>query len=57
MTHVRVVEERHVVSVPRRHLRFAAAVGGLLMLMSAPARATTMVRMSDEALTLGLTRS
>jgi hypothetical protein len=34
-------------------LRFAAAVAGLLMLLSAPARATTMVRMSDEALTLG----
>ncbi len=34
-------------------LRFAAAVAGVLMLMSAPARATTMVRMSDEALTLG----
>jgi hypothetical protein len=34
-------------------LRFVAAVGALLMLLSSPARATTMVRMTDEALTLG----
>ncbi len=34
-------------------LRFAAAVTGLLLLLSAPTRATTLVRMSDEALTLG----
>jgi hypothetical protein len=34
-------------------LRFVAALGGLLLLLSSPARATTMVRMSDEALTLG----
>lgn len=33
-------------------LRIAAAVAGLLLLLSAPARATTLVRMSDEALTL-----
>ena len=35
-------------------LRFVAALAGLLLLLlSSPARATTMVRMSDEALTLG----
>ena len=34
-------------------LRAAAAVAGLLLLLSSPAPATTMVRMSDEALTLG----
>jgi hypothetical protein len=34
-------------------LRVAAAVAGLLLLLSSPAPATTMVRMSDEALTLG----
>ena len=33
-------------------LRIAVAVAGLLLLLSAPARATTLVRMSDEALTL-----
>ncbi|MEB2284599.1 MAG: matrixin family metalloprotease [Myxococcales bacterium] len=33
-------------------LRVAAALVGLLLLLSAPARATTLVRMSDEALTL-----
>jgi len=34
-------------------IRFAAAVAGMLLLLSSPARATTMVRMTDEALTLG----
>lgn len=34
-------------------IRVVAAVAGLLLLLSSPARATTMVRMSDEALTLG----
>ena len=34
-------------------LRFIAALAGVLLLMSSPARATTIVRMSDEALTLG----
>jgi len=34
-------------------LRFILAVAGILALMSSPVRATTMVRMSDEALTLG----
>jgi hypothetical protein len=33
-------------------IRFAAAVAGVLILLSSPARATTMVRMTDEALTL-----
>ncbi len=33
-------------------LRFAVALAGALLLLSSPARATTMVRMSDEALTL-----
>ncbi len=33
-------------------LRFVAALAGVLLLMSSPARATTMVRMTDEALTL-----
>ena len=33
-------------------LRIAVAAAGLLLLLSAPARATTLVRMSDEALTL-----
>ena len=34
-------------------LRFVAALTGTLLLLSSPARATTMIRMSDEALTLG----
>jgi len=34
-------------------LRFSAAILGLLILLSAPARATMMVRMSDESLVLG----
>ncbi|MEO6028406.1 MAG: matrixin family metalloprotease [Candidatus Binatia bacterium] len=34
-------------------LRFIAALAGVLLLLSSPARATTIVRMSDEALTLG----
>lgn len=34
-------------------LRFSAALLGLLILLSAPARATMMVRMSDESLVLG----
>lgn len=34
-------------------VRFLAAVVGVLLLLSSPSRATTMVRMSDEALTLG----
>src|SRR6185369_9043197 len=34
-------------------LRFIAALAGALLLLSSPARATTIVRMSDEALTLG----
>lgn len=34
-------------------LRFVAILAGLLLMLSAPARATTIVRMSDEALTLG----
>lgn len=34
-------------------LRFLAAVAGTLLLLSSPARSTTMIRMSDEALTLG----
>src|SRR5687767_5676090 len=33
-------------------IRFAVALTGALLLLSSPARATTMVRMSDEALTL-----
>ncbi len=33
--------------------RFVIALLGLLLLLSSPARATTMVKMSDEALTLG----
>jgi hypothetical protein len=34
-------------------LRFIGAVAGTLVLMSSPARSTTIIRMSDEALTLG----
>ena len=34
-------------------IRVAVAIVGVLLLLSSPSRATTMVRMTDEALTLG----